>query len=348
MNTSGRNRGLLQLAVFLAVAIGLPALIPYVNTRKKNPSARDGVSVPEQIERLEKEKPSIVIIGDSMVPCRVDGEILGRELGRPVSLLAFNGSASAAWFLLFKNVVCAMEKPPATVVFFFRDTYFHLPRYRTTGQRVALLDDLRLGAEPVLESVLSGAPVGSNPILVAADDALDAMWRVDGYRSRASEMLMETAMGWSKNGLTENQFRAYMEAVFSLRNLRGDLAGDAPEMDEKLAYNELPPPEWSMAPTASFLPHIEQLAAQKNIRLVFYRVKQRGHTMSDWRESEASLAYLGHFKTWAAAQGHGFADESADPEIRFEHFADGDHTREEDRAFVSTRVAAGLRAALRE
>ena len=346
MPTNTRTRGLLQLAVFLALALGLPALIPFVSVKKKEPSARDGVSVPEQIEKLEKEKPSLVIIGDSMVPCRVDPDILSRELGQPVSLLSFNGSASAAWFLLFKNVVCAMEKPPRTVAFFFRDTYFHLPHFRTTGERVALLDGLSLGAEPVLESVLAGTPAGSNPVLVAADDVLDAAWRVDGYRTRATTEVGTIALGWSKNGLDAKEFRAYMEKVFALRNLRHDLAGDAPEMDEKIAYDELPPPEWTTSPMAGFLPHIEKMAAEKNIRLVFYRVKQRGHTVGGWKESEPIRIYLQNFQAWAAANGHGFADESTDPEIRFEHFADGDHTRREDLPFLTTRVARAIKPRL--
>lgn len=344
---SPRLRGLTQLAVFVILAIGLPALVPYRGTDKAR-SARDAVSVPAEIERLEREKPSLVIIGDSMVPCRVDREVLARELGCPVSLLAFNGSATAGWFLLFKNVVCAMENPPKTVVFFFRDTYFHLPRYRTTGQRAALLESLSLGAEPELESVLAGAPAGGNTILNAANDLLDATWRVDGYRDLASGEIVNTAMGWSNFGMSKDHFRAYMDIVFSIGNLRPDLAGDATELDEDVAYDELPQPVWSDAPVASFLPHLERLATEKNIHLVFYRVKRRDHTGEQWRDPEALTTYLGHFAQWAARGGHGFADESADPEIRFEHFADGDHTRDEDRPFVSQRVAVGLRAALKE
>jgi hypothetical protein len=345
MNMTPGQRGLAQLAVFILLAVGLPALIPFSNETRAQ-SARDAISVPDEIARLNGEKPELVIIGDSMVPCRVDREILGRELGRPVSLLAFNGSATASWFLLFKNVVLAMESPPRTVVFFFRDTYFHLPRYRTTGQRAALIESLSLGAEPELESVLAGAPAGGNPILNGANDILDAAWRVDGYRDKATEEVGDIAMGWSNFGMSKDQFRAYMNVIFSIENLRHDLAGDAADMAEDISYDDLDQPQWSTSPTAGFLPHLEKVAAEKNIRLVFYRVKQRDHTRNDWQAPEATRVYMEQFRAWAAERGHGFADESLDPEIVFEHFADGDHTREEDRPFISTRVAKAIGAAL--
>ncbi|MFM7181710.1 MAG: hypothetical protein ACKO2G_09640 [Verrucomicrobiales bacterium] len=342
---TSKLRGLLQLAVFIGLAIGLPALIPFQRESRAQ-SARDAVSVPDEITRLNGESPSIVIIGDSMAPCRVDPEILSGEIGQPVSLLSFNGSATAGWFLLFKNVVCAMDKPPRTVVFFFRDTYFHLPRYRTTGQRAALIDSLSLGAEPELESVLAGAPTGGNPILNETNDILDATWRVDGYRDMATEEVGNIALGWSKFGMDKDPLRYYINVVFSIENLRPDLAGDAADMDEDISYDDLGQPEWSTSPTAGFLPHLEKYAAEKKIRLVFYRVKQRDHTNKDWQVPEATRVYMEQFKAWAAANGHGFADESLDPEIVFEHFADGDHTREEDRPFISKRVARTLEPTL--
>lgn len=345
MKPSPLARGLLQLAVFITLVIGLPALISFRNEPGAQ-SARDAVSVPAEIDRLNGESPSVVIIGDSMVPCRVDKDILTRELGTKVSLLSFNGSASASWFLLFKNIVCAMDKPPQTVVFFFRDTYFHLPRYRTTGQRAALIESLSLGSEPELQSVLAGAPAGGNPILNVANDSLDATWRVDGYRDKATEEVGDIAMRWSRFGLAEEPFRAYMNVAFSIENLRHDLAGDAAEMDENISYDELPTPIWSTAPTSGFLPHIEKLAAEKGIRLVFYRVKQRHHTRSDWKAPESTVVYLRQFEAWAAANGHGFADESLDGAILFEHFADGDHTCEEKRPFLSTRVAGAIKPLL--
>jgi hypothetical protein len=346
MSLKPQHRGLLQLAVFVALVVGLPALIPFRGEAGAQ-SARDAISVPDEISRLNGEKPEMVIIGDSMVPCRVDREILSRELGRPVSLLSFNGSATAAWFLLLKNVVLAMESPPRTVVFFFRDTYFHLPRYRTTGQRAALIESLSLGAEPELESVLAGAPVGGNRILNATNDLLDATWRVDGYRDKATEEIGDIAMGWSNLGMSKDQFRAYMNVVFSIENLRQDLAGDAADMGEDVSYDDLDQPPWSTSATAGFLPHLEKIAAERGIRLVFYRVKQRDHTRGDWQMPESTRLYMEQFKAWAEERGHGFADESLDSEIVFGHFADGDHTREEDRPFISTRVARALRHALK-
>ncbi len=339
------TKGLAQLGIFLLLALGLPALVPFHQQADVN-SSREAISIDEQQKRLEKEKPRMVIIGDSMVPCRVDKDVLSRELGTPVSLLSFDGSASASWFLLFKNIVAEMENPPGQVVIFFRDIYFHMPRYRTTGQRLALIESVSLGAEPELESTLTGDPAAGNPILDPADDILDAAWKIDGYRDFASEKVREAAMKFSRLETGTGQRRAFMDEVFSLKNLRRDLAADIAELQDGREHANSAFPVWSTNPLETFLPHIEKVAKEKGIQLIFYRVKQRRHTREGENDPPELKAYLGGFREWAKNSGHLFADESLDPAILDQHFADGDHTRDEERPFVSTRVAATLKAVL--
>ena len=195
-NTHPFRTGLLQLAVFVALAVGVPALLPE-RPPQSGHSASKATSVSQEITRLEESRPEVVVIGDSMVPCRIDPGQLGMLLGKRCRLLSFNGSASASWFLLMKNVVAKAEPVPPWVVVFFRDDHFHYPAYRTTGQRKALLDSLRVGNEPELERVLTKERSGSSKILDETSILLDKTWRVDSYRDHSLERLRSLAMNIS-------------------------------------------------------------------------------------------------------------------------------------------------------
>ena len=337
-------RGLAQLAVFLLFAAGIPAMFAY-KPKHAVASSRDAISISEELKRLEREAPDIIVIGDSMVPCRVDKEILSRELGKKVSLLNFDGSASASWFLLFKNIVCKMEKPPELTVFFFRDIYFHKPRHRTTGQRLALLKSVSVGAEPELEAVLTGDAKAGNPILNAAEDLLDSAWSIDGYRDSAAEYVREKSLMLTRITSKSGQRRAYMDEVFALKNLRPDLANDIAELGDGKEHDGEEFPVWSDNPVLTILPAIRDQAKQHNINVMFYRVKQRKHTTGE-NDTAKLTAYLDGFKSWTTANGFFYADESIDPEILEKHFSDGDHTAEEFTPFLSTRVGAAMKAAM--
>lgn len=337
-------RGLAQFAVFVLLGAGIPALFAYKPTQEVK-SSRDAISITDERDRLEREAPDIVIIGDSMVPCRVDKDILARELGKKVSLLTFDGSASASWFLLFKNIVCAMEKPPQLTVFFFRDTYFHMPRYRTTGQRLALLESVSVGAEPELKAVLTGDAKAGNPILNTAEDVLDSAWRIDGYRDSAAEYIRRKSRMLTRIANNPHARQAYMDEVFALKNLRSDLANDIAEAGDGREHAGEEFPLWSDNPALTILPAIQARADEHGIDLMFYRVKQQRHATGVKDDAEL-IAYLTGFKSWTARHGSHFADESTDPEILEKHFADGDHTSEEARPFLSTRVGAIMKAAL--
>jgi hypothetical protein len=339
--TPSRSTGLLQLAAFLALALGLPALVPH-RTSPHHAGSRGMVSVPEEIRRLEAGRPEIVIVGDSMVPCRVDPAALGRQLGKPTSLLVFHGTASATWFLLVKNVVAAMDPKPRWVVVFFRDNHFHFPAYRTTGQRQALLDSLRVGAEPELDAVLSGGRHLGNPLLHRASDCLDAAWRIDGYQEKAASRVRGLAFDLSSLGRTRQERDLVLDRIFRLENLRRDLAGAAGEEDP----GEGETPAFTNDPAASFLPHLEKVTREAGMRLCLYRVKRQLHAHAGYTDPPQLAAYIDDLRAWARQHGVAYADETTDPALNLEFFADGDHTKLSERPVWTQRVGEHLRAAL--
>jgi hypothetical protein len=338
-----RRRGLAQLALFLALALGLPALIPHHENRRGDGS-RDDISRADEIARLESEGPQIIIIGDSMVPCRIDPAQLGRELGRPASLLTFDGSASASWFLLAKNVAARVDPRPAWLVVFFRDNHFHFPLYRTGGQRQAFIDSLRAGAEPEFDFVLSAGRHRGNPVIDRTADLMDALWRLDGYQEEAAGSLRNLAFDATSLGSPRRAREMAIEHIFALANLRGDLAAgeEGPEATERVGGDQ---PAFTDDPADSFLPHLLHATREAGMRLCLYRVKRRRHA-SGAPDPAHLTAYLAGLQAWAAANGVAYADETGDPALAITLFADGDHTQFSARPLWTNRAASHLQPVL--
>ena len=341
-----RRAGFLQLAAFVLLAAGLPALVPF-RASGRIASSIHAVSRPAEIARLEQEKAEVVVVGDSMVPCRIDPAELTRLTGRRCSLLSFNGSASASWYLLLKNVVGEVEPRPRWAVVFFRDAHFHYPTFRTTGQRQALLDSLRVGTEPELDHVLTGAAARSNRVLDVTADVVDKAWQIDGYGDKALRNVRNLALDLTSLGSEEPYREAVLDYIFSIQHLRGDLArgtaGDAGGEDDPGGKV----PAWTDDPAASFLPYMADAAERAGCRLCLYRVKRRPHAAG--REDPQPLqAYLAGLREWAVRRGVAYADETADPQLTLDLYADGDHTKESARPQWTARAADHLRAAIED
>ncbi len=346
---SSVRRGGLQLVVFLVLAVGLPALVPY-HARKEATSSRDTISRSDQIERLEKERPDIVLLGNSMLPCRIDPKLAAQISGRRFSTLPFNGSASAAWFLLVKNVVCEVQPPPGAVVILFRDTVFHLPVYRTTGQRQALIDSLRAGAEPELEQALSGASKHPSVILDGLADVVDATWRIDGYQRKMEDRISELAMDLSMlKSPGRGERREIMQKIFALHNLRGDLAADleASQMGRQDNFDD-ESRDFTTRPEDTLLPSLLDTCRQHGVRLCLFRVRRRDHAEGpEPREPEEVATYIAAMKAWAENEGVFWVDESDDPDLGIEHFSDGDHIKPESLHFWTEKSIGRLQPVLK-
>jgi hypothetical protein len=68
--------------------------------------------------RLQKLRPGVVLIGNSMVNSRFSEKDLARLLGRKrVAVIGIGGSKSAFWYLLLKNVVLPASSPKRILLF---------------------------------------------------------------------------------------------------------------------------------------------------------------------------------------------------------------------------------------
>jgi hypothetical protein len=85
------------------------------------------------------------------------------------------------------------------------------------------------------------------------------------------------------------------------------------------------PHVFDSSPDASFLPHMIALAKELGIKLHFHRVKRRplaNHTRPD---PALLTAYLADLKQYLEMKGAVMTDESQDPSLTLDLYADGDH-----------------------
>lgn len=107
----------------------------------------------EHIKAIDANRPEFVLIGDSTLEEGVDQTLLTSELHEETYKLSVRGSATAAWYLVMKNVVMKSAHRPKYIVILFRDTMLTVPYFRTTGRYLELLDDYAGKNEPVLNEL---------------------------------------------------------------------------------------------------------------------------------------------------------------------------------------------------
>jgi hypothetical protein len=117
-----------------------------------------------------------------------------------------------------------------------------------------------------------------------------------------------------------------LEDTFAVKNLRHDLGGDLPVVEEEEE------PSFSSNPDASFLPHIIDVAEQARVPLVFVRVKRRPDASGVTEESPQLRQYIRELRAYFEERGVPFYDETPDKRIPESWYADGDHIAPEYKA----------------
>src|SRR5688572_23918165 len=102
------------------------------------------------INKLENDKPDMVMLGDSTLLDGVDPDMLSELTGIKVSSFDAPGSASAFWYLVLKNNIVEAEHKPKVVLILFRDTILTAPGYRVHGSYFVQLDEFARRNEPIL------------------------------------------------------------------------------------------------------------------------------------------------------------------------------------------------------
>lgn len=280
---------------------------------------------------MRRERPEWVLVGNSMLGSRIPDEAkLGEEAGMAAKVIAKGGSQSATWFLILKQIIAASGAKPRWVTVFFRHTDLTWADFRTLGIQAEAIAQMDGPAQPEWREVLGdGArPAFTNRVETALKDLFPSNYlNFEDRRGVQTRSFRLTRFGTRTNS-TER--RDELNERFSLSHLRHDLRSDtaladaaADGDDQDDASYDLGPKVFDPSPKASFLPHMVALAREKGIRLHFHRVKRKPRGASV--QNEWLLHYMADLGQWLARNNCVLTDETSEPALTRDMYADGDH-----------------------
>lgn len=347
------GKPIIQFIVFLSVTLAVPAGLvhmakpPLLEERhakvmRNNPAAERA--------RLAAENPDWLLIGNSMLNTRINQEDMSRVSGMKALKLTEGGSQSSIWFLFLKRIVLESGAKPKWITIFFRETDLTWADLRIGGSNAELINLLDGQAQPEWRQVITNrsleGKVKAGDLKGFASQALAAALDADEWRIWGRGRLQYAAFEATEfgGGMPHHLRRVEMNERFSLDHLRHDLASDtagagnqagivAPDSAGDSAVDvgiyETGPKVFDGSPQASFLPHIIAVAKQTGARVHFHRVKLRSRVEGGSEDSAWMQAYMKDLRRYLEAEGCALTDESDDPEITRDLYADGDHISRE-------------------
>ena len=276
--------------------------------------------------RIEREQPSHVLLGNSMMDSRIDEQTLAKALGRRVSKVWYGGAASAGWYLMLKNQIVAAKHRPDTVTLFFRDDMLVRPQFRTTGRYGRLLERQADGPNRGFDRILAGKSVdrrGAAWAWFASATGADELHRA---AEAQVQLLANRLAGALTNPLDVEARRSKVRDAF---------AGEQSEDEDR--EGEISGEDWgeSVALEQSFLPPIVRLTEEAGIRLNLVRVQRSAHNrkLQTKQQNAMVMQHLVELRRFCAEHGVTFVDLNGSDWILPDWYQGrGDHIRTKRRA----------------
>jgi hypothetical protein len=289
-----------RLTVFLTTVLALAALI-----NQLVPAAPGFNAKP--IAQLRQKQPDVVFIGDSILIDAIDPRFFEERAGsvRRLELVAHDGTASAAWYLVLKNYVIASGVRPRLCCIFFRDRLLTNATFRTTPAFRRYLDSVMPDDDPVFRSVLAAGSDQENSV---PQRAIRWLFPLNERRHVQQERISRFAFNVAAlGGRGVGSLRQRVNETFDLASLPDEIPSESAAVS---AQSEEP---FDPDPQRNFLPHIVEIAAQAGIPLCFVREKR--HPLPDGRvpQNEALTRYIADLRAWLQSRGCSFVDLTDDP-----------------------------------
>lgn len=347
------KRPLLQFLVFIGVTLAVPVTLVRL-VRPPPPEERQAEVMrkdPEaERQRLAERQPEWMLVGNSMLNSRVNQKDLNRTSGLNTMKLTEGGSQSAIWFLFLRRIVQESGVKPRWITIFFRETDLTWPDLRIGGSNEKLIKLLGGEEQPewrrVITSQTVGAKLRDGDVGGVVSHGLTALlgaeeWREWGRGGVQTAAFEVTEFG---GGVPRERRKMEMNERFSLDHLRHDLATDMAQASSTagivtsnsggeaaidVGVYGIGPKTFDSSPDVSFLPHIIAVAKEMGARMHFHRVKLRSRADDGGEDSAWMRAYMKDLRRYLESEGCALTDESDDPEITSDLYADGDHISRE-------------------
>ncbi len=285
----------------------------------------------EDRNRISEKQAEIVLLGDSILALGMNPAQLENHLGRVVYSLARPGSASASWYLSFKNMIGYASPRPRYVVIFFRDSILTAPGYRVNGKYFTLIDELAYRDDTL---VIEKAFVQQSGPL---EQFIEKYFPVYSGRLQVRETLDYyiryglTSLAGCDPGCNENA--NYI--VFNDNNIDNVLLVEAIATAESYLYTPQRL-DFDNQVSRSFLPDIITLAEENDIQLIFVRTKHFTYpTLAS--QPLALQEYSKKLAVYLEQNNIPLLDFSSDPRLTENLYVDSHHMSEQG-AVVFTKI----------
>ena len=287
-------------------------------------------------DEIAREKPEIVLLGDSMVEENLIPAAFSEALGRKVYTVSYPGSASAMWYLSVKNNILASPHKPKALILLFRDSTLTTPYYRVNGNFIPALDLLAGTNETVLlqRSYLTRI----NPLEKFARTYLP----IFTFGAQAQSMVDIVARYRLSHSLLHCGKRCVDTAflnIFSFRTLAPPAADDPVAREETILYTDGALDFYSRVDD-SYLPEIIRMCRENGIQLILVR----GKTISfvGIPEPIGLSGYMQELEIYLTENSVRYADLEPDSRLGTAEFIDRFHVIPEARGTYTQMLAEAV------
>jgi len=308
---------LLTLVAFLGLIFIMPHWVTHTYPHDLGPQFSKAIRLDLQ-RPINAQHPQDILLGNSIIVNGIDDELFQAITERKTLQMAFNGAASAYYYLILKNIIATADAMPEYVLLFFIDNWLTKPDLMVNGNPfLQIMDEVAGDHETVL---LRKAYLNQlNPLVVFLDshfmlfgERLTIREKID---ARIKYPLSDWFMDCGKACLDAN-----LDKAFFYDNML-----PAPDTN-KIFHDEWSGREWDFNArlTESFLPDLLEISRQKEIRLVFVREKN-SRFMDLQAESPAMRHYFQDLAAYLHRENIPLLDFSHDPTLSVELFRDRMH-----------------------
>jgi hypothetical protein len=321
----------LSLAVFLGFNLILPHWLPQTYPRNLGPKFSKAIRLDLQ-KPINDQRPQDILLGNSVIVNGLDGDLFQSLTGRITLPYAFNGAASAYYYLILKNIIITAQTKPEFILLFFIDNWLTRPDLMVSGgPYLQIMDEVAGDNETVL---LHKAYINRlDPVVAYLDGHLMLFGERQTIKVKLDARLKYPLSDWFLNCGKVCLDTALDKAFFYDNMLQ---VADA----TNIYRDEWSGSEWDFPGrlTDSFLSDILGIARQNGIRLVFVREKN-ARFMTLEEETADMRRYFQDLATYLSAEGIPLLDFSHDPALGVELFHDQMHFTPQARP-VFTRLVA--------
>jgi hypothetical protein len=286
------------------------------------------------IDRLERDSPDMVMLGDSMLLDGVDPGYLSELTGIQVSSFDVPGSASAFWYLVLKNNIVETEYKPKYVLVLFRDTMLTAPGYRVHGSYFVQLDEFARRNEPIL---LERAYLNlMNPLERLAESYFPLYAARVQIRQETDALIrysLTSLLGCDKTCNDNSMTEVFTSANLEPGQLRNAIAAAE---DYLYAQHQL---DFEHQVEQSFLPEMIRLAEENSIELILVRLKSQ---ITATQNAKAVERYIGDLSVYLSSHDVPLLDFGNDPRLANTYYKDSLHLTQEGEALFTQILAERL------